>query len=104
LSELDEKHQSKGHGHDHEHAKKEKVHHHKNLEVHHFDPATNQLIENTKKSMIELNNIKNNEHMNKQEAMKSMAKEQTEITDHIKQYLSKADKFSVRMSAAISKS
>lgn len=36
--------------------------------------------------------------------MKSMAKEQTEITDHIKQYLSKADKFSVRMSAAITKS
>ncbi len=42
--------------------------------------------------------------MKKADVMKSMAKEQTEITDHIKQYLSKADQFAVRMSAAVTKS
>jgi hypothetical protein len=54
--------------------------------------------------MLELNALAGNSHIKKEDVMKSMAKEQTEITDHIKQYLSKAEQFSVRMSAAMTKS
>ena len=38
--------------------------------------------------------------MNNQDVVKSMIQEQKDITDNIKSYLSKTDKFSVRMSAA----
>ena len=42
--------------------------------------------------------------MSKADLMKSMAKENKDITDNIKHYLSKADKFAVRMSAAVVRS
>lgn len=42
--------------------------------------------------------------MSKADLMKSMAKENKDITDNIKHYLSKADKFAVRMSAAVERS
>lgn len=95
----DKDHQKHGHGHE----KKEKHHHHEKADVKHFDPATNKLISNTKKSMMEIHNL-NTAKMSKADIMRSMAKENQEITDNIKQYLSKADKFSVRMSAALHRS
>lgn len=54
--------------------------------------------------MIDLNTAIKDGNIKREDVIKSMAKEQIEITDHIKEYLSKADKFSVRMSSALVKS
>lgn len=53
--------------------------------------------------MIDISNL-DPKKMSKADLMKSMVKENKDITDNIKHYLSKADKFAVRMSAAVERS
>jgi len=65
------------------------------------DPATRKLIEKTKKSMADIALLEKAQIGNPKLMAKSMAQKNEEITSHIKAYLSKADKFSVRMSAAL---
>lgn len=68
----------------------------KRAPIEHFDPATNRLILNTKKSMADMSS-KNMASMSR----KDIIQEQKDITDNIKAYMSTANKFSIRMSASI---
>ena len=51
--------------------------------------------------MADMDRLAKQTGLNNKMMAKSMAQKNEEITSHIKSYLSKADKFSVRMSAAM---
>jgi len=65
-----------------------------------MDPATAKLVNGIKKSMIRAEeDIKSGANIKK-----SMIKEQEDINATIKNYLSRADQFAVRMSSAVGRS
>lgn len=66
------------HKHEHEHKKEDHHHHHEkkgaHLDAPHYDPATNKLISETKKSMMQYERGDKSK-MSRADVMKSMAKE-----------------------------